>query len=60
MNPDSTKLLEVEILPEYYKNLIEVWLNAKEINQKNKLTFYQIRKEIIWGNHFIKCLKIHM
>jgi len=54
MNPDSTKSLEVKILPEYYKNLIEVWLIAKEINQTNNLTFYQIRKEIIWGNRFIK------
>jgi len=54
MNPDSTTSLEVKILPEYYKNLIEVWLNAKEINQTNNLTFYQILKEIISGNRFIK------
>ena len=40
MNPDSTKSLEIKILPEYYKNLIEVWLNAKDINQKKILTFY--------------------
>ena len=41
MNPDSTKSLEVKHCQSTIKNLIEVWLNAKEINPK-KLTIYQI------------------
>ena len=36
-------------IPDFYKDLIETWLNAKKIK-----TFLDIRKQIIWGNEEIK------
>jgi hypothetical protein len=40
-------------LPDFYKELIKKWILFKNINKKQPKHFFDIRKEIIWGNEHI-------
>lgn len=59
MNLDSLRSLKAPKfkLPLFYKSLIELWIklnNTKQTNHRSLDTFPEIRKQIIWGNQFIK------
>ena len=41
-------------IPDFYKDLIETWLNAKKRETQKIKTYVDIRKQIIWGNEEIK------
>ena len=54
-NSDNNKSLDVSTLPDFYNNILSLWVNAKsKVLQNEPKTFFDIRKEIIWGNRFIK------
>jgi hypothetical protein len=54
MNLDSFKSLENELtknIPAFYKELLKTWITCRGRENKN---FREIRKQIIWGNKYIK------
>ena len=53
-NLDSMKSIRTNHLPEFYKNLLEVWLKCRSPDNKQISTYSDVRKQIIWGNKFIK------
>ena len=53
-NTDNIKSLNVKQLPEFYINLLDIWIKTSNVKGKQISTFNDIRKQIIWGNQFIK------
>ena len=59
MHLDSLKSLPqtTHKLSEFYKHLVTLWVQFKQLpSNQTKLSnnYYNIRKEIIWGNKYIK------
>ena len=54
MNLDSIRSIDTSHISDYYKNLLEIWIKAKNNDEINLKTFDDIRKQLIWGNKFIK------
>lgn len=55
MNSDNMKSLNVSHLPDFYKNILELWIQTKNITTfKKPDTFVEIRNELLWGNRNIK------
>jgi hypothetical protein len=59
MNLDSLKSLTIQTfkLSKFYKCLLSIWIQFKQLsgNYIEATKHYEIRKEILWGNKFIKC-----
>ncbi|XP_060586418.1 uncharacterized protein LOC132742114 [Ruditapes philippinarum] len=54
-NTDTIKSLNCSNVTEFYQELIKIWIKTRDLHKENQnLTFEQIRKQIIWGNRFIK------
>ena len=56
-NIDNINGLNAKHLPEFYSNLLNTWIKSSYKHGKQMLTFNDIRKQIIWGNQFIKLNK---
>ena len=41
-------------LPVFYKDLIRRWISLRNINKTSPKSFVDIRKQLLWGNDFIK------
>ena len=54
MNFGSEKNLKNIKLPSFYKNLVSAWVNAGGCCTDEPKSFVNIRKQVIWGNRFIK------
>ena len=54
MNFGTEKNLKDIKLPNFYKNLITAWVNAGGGCTDEPKSFASIRKQILWGNQFIK------
>ena len=57
MNLDSFKSLENELtknIPAFYKELLKTWITCRGRENKSPHNFREIRKQIIWGNKYIK------
>jgi hypothetical protein len=58
MNLDSFKSLENELTknsPAFYKELLKTWITCRGGGgNKSPHKFREIRKQIIWGNKYIK------
>ena len=55
MNIDSFKSLNTFVIPEFYKNILELWIQTNNIQQQEAPKhFADIRKEVLWGNKYIK------
>ena len=54
MNFGTEKNLKDIKLPNFYKNLITAWVNAGGGCTDESKSFASIRKQILWGNQFIK------
>lgn len=57
MNLNSIKNLNtktLKTLPEFYQQLIKTWISVKKGDTIEPKTFYDIRKQVIWGNEYIK------
>ena len=66
MNINNVKDLDnvtFKNMPEFYQNLVKNWINIKGGQSKTPTKFYDIRKQVIWGNNLIrfnkKCLFFH-
>jgi flagellar biosynthesis/type III secretory pathway chaperone len=66
MNIDTFKSLPKTriVLPTFYKSLLETWIDIKYVKSTSRpSTFYEIRKQVLWGNCNIKlnskCLIFH-
>ena len=60
MNLHSIKNLNtntLKTLPEFYQQLIKSWISVKKGDSKEPKTFCDIRKEVIWGNEYVKLNK---
>lgn len=44
----------INSLPEFYQDLIKTWITVKGGESKTPNNFLEVRKQIIWGNHFIQ------
>ena len=55
MNVDDCKLLpNFNTIPEFYREVIKCWFEAGGGQKKKITSFSDIRKEVIWGNRYIK------
>ena len=45
------------VSPDFYKELLEKWILFKNIHNKHSKNFFDILKEVIWGNKIIQCNK---
>ena len=55
MNFGCVRNLKCIKLPLFYKKLLEAWVNAGGGCMDEPKSFASIRKQVIWGNQFIKC-----
>lgn len=55
MNFGCDRNLKCVRLPLFYKNLLKAWVNAGGGCMEKPKSFASIRKQVIWGNQFIKC-----
>jgi len=54
MNLDSTISLNyLKKIPEFYRKIVKCWNLRGGGKSKSPVTFFDIRKEIIWGNKHI-------
>ena len=54
-NLHNIKLVETKHLTDFYKDLLQTWIQFKNtFDNKRPTTFSEIRKEIIWNNKYIK------
>lgn len=51
---DSIKSIDTNNIPEFYKNILEIWIQSNSPKSNNDFNYREIRKQIIWGNRFIK------
>ena len=57
MNLDKLKHIEninTFFIPDFYTDIIQTWLEIKNVNIQPITTFERIRKQVIWGNKEIK------
>jgi hypothetical protein len=41
-------------IPAFYKDLLKTWITCRGRENKSPHNFREIRKQIIWGNKYIK------
>ena len=54
MNIGHTRNLRQVVMPLFYQNMLETWVNNGGGARNTPKTFVDIRNQIIWGNKFIK------
>ena len=54
MNIGHTRNLRQVVMPPFYQNMLETWVNNGGGARNTPKTFVDIRNQIIWGNKFIK------
>ena len=54
MNLDSYKICEKTYISPFYTDLIKTWIKCGGAQTKEPITYFDVRKQIIWGNKYIK------
>ena len=55
MNIQNIKFIEnIETLPSFYLNIVNSWIKIKSTHKSVPNYHSEIRKEVIWGNKFVK------